>query len=372
MKLERRAGAEGVRPAICPVTDCVSTEITGLGQRFRKNAVRALGRRPHTYSALDLGTNNCRLLIAKPTRRGFRVVDAFSRIVRLGEGMGQSGEISAAAMDRAISALQVCAKKMQRRGVSRAHNVATAACRQAANGAAFAAKVLAETGIELNIISPAEEARLAVVGCLPLLDPSCRYALVFDIGGGSTELIWLELSNRRNPNILAWTSMSHGVVSLSEKYGSLEISADAYAAMVAEVCGHLQGFEDEHQLNQHFTSGKVQMLGMSGTVTTLAGVQMGLIRYDRKLVDGVSVSVQEMRAVARQLAGMNYAGRVAVPCIGQERADLVVAGCAILEAITDIWPAQHLRVADRGLREGILTMLMRQDDRRASARAVPS
>jgi len=324
--------------------------------------VRALGRWPHTYSALDLGTNNCRLLIAKPTRRGFRVVDAFSRIVRLGEGLGQTGELSAAAMDRAISALQVCAKKMQRRGVSRAHNVATAACRQAANGAAFAAKVLAETGIELNIISPAEEARLAVAGCLPLLDHTSRHALVFDVGGGSTELIWLDLANRRNPDILAWTSMSHGVVSLSEKYGGLEISSRAYAAMVAEVREHLYGFEQEHNLRQYFDAGAVQMLGMSGTVTTLAGVHMGLRRYDRSLVDGVWISVPEMRSVARELSGMDYDARVAVPCIGQDRADLVVAGCAILEAITDLWPAQKLRVADRGLREGILTMLMRQDD----------
>ncbi len=325
-----------------------------------------MGRWPHTYSALDLGTNNCRLLIAKPTRRGFHVVDAFSRIVRLGEGLGQSGELSAAAMDRAISALKVCAKKMQRRGVSRAHNVATAACRQAANGVGFAAKVLAETGIELDIISPAEEARLAVAGCLPLLDHTSRFALVFDVGGGSTELIWLDLANRRNPGILAWTSMSHGVVSLSEKYGGLEISRQSYVAMVAEVREHLQGFELEHNLRPHFDAGAVQMLGMSGTVTTLTGVHMGLRRYDRSQVDGVWVSVPEIRAVAQQLSGMDYNARVAVPCIGRERADLVVAGCAILEAITDLWPASALRVADRGLREGILTMLMRQDDRRSA------
>ncbi|MEQ1890076.1 MAG: Ppx/GppA phosphatase family protein [Alphaproteobacteria bacterium] len=367
MKSERRTGAVGVLPALGPVTDRVLTETTGPGQRFRKNAARALGRWPHTYSALDLGTNNCRLLIAKPTRRGFRVVDAFSRIVRLGEGLGQSGELSEAAMDRAISALKICAKKMQRRGVSRAHNVATAACRQAANGAAFAATVLAETGIELSIISPAEEARLAVAGCLPLLDHTSRYALVFDVGGGSTELIWLDQSNRRNPNILAWTSMAQGVVSLSEKHGGLEISRQSYEAMVAEVREQLQGFEREHNLRRHIDAQEVQLLGMSGTVTTLAGVHMGLRRYDRNLVDGVWVSVPEMRAVARQLSEMDYPERVAVPCIGQDRADLVVAGCAILEAITDLWPAKVLRVADRGLREGILTMLMRQDDRPAIA-----
>lgn len=362
MKSERRTVAVGARPASGPVMDYVRAETTHPDLRFRTQAARAIERWLHTYSALDLGTNNCRLLIAKPTRRGFRVVDSFSRIVRLGEGLGHSGELSDAAIDRAISALKICSHKMQQRGVSRAHNVATAACRQAANGAAFAARVLSETGIELNIISPAEEARLAVAGCLPLLDHTRRYALVFDVGGGSTELIWLNLAKRRNPEILAWTSMSQGVVSLSEKHGGPEISAPSYLAMVGEVRAHLEGFEKKHNLRPHFEAGDVQMLGMSGTVTTLAGVHMGLRRYDRSQVDGAWVPVPAIREVAQQLAGMDYNERVAVPCIGHERADLVVAGCAILEAIIDVWPASELRVADRGLREGILTMLMRQDD----------
>lgn len=352
----------GELPAFCPVTDRVLEKTTGLGQRFRDDAGSAQGRWAHIYSALDLGTNNCRLLIARPTRRSFRVVDAFSRIVRLGEGLGASGNLSPAAMERAIAALKICARKMHRRGVSRARNVATAACRQAGNAAVFTAQVLAETGIELHVISPAEEARLAVAGCLPLLDHGCRHALVFDIGGGSTELIWLDLANRRNPDIVAWTSMAHGVVSLSEKYGGMEISASSYRTMVEEVREHLLVFEKRYNLRPHFDEGTVQMLGMSGTVTTLAGVHMGLRRYERSVVDGVWTPVEEIRAVARQIAEMDYAGRIAIPCIGRERADLVVAGCAILEAITDLWPAKTLRVADRGLREGILTMLMRQED----------
>ncbi|MFZ5915282.1 MAG: Ppx/GppA phosphatase family protein [Pseudomonadota bacterium] len=338
-------------------------ETSGPERRNNGNALHAIGRWAHTYGALDLGTNNCRLLIARPTRRGFRVVDAFSRIVRLGEGVGQAGNLSPAAMERAIDALRICARKMQRRGVSRSHHVATAACRHAANASEFVAKVQAETGIELNIISPAEEARLAVAGCVPLLDPGSSHALVFDVGGGSTELIWLDLGERRHPVILAWTSMPQGVVSLSEKYGGAEISRDAYAAMREEVRAHLQGFEQSMGLRPSFAKGAVQMLGMSGTVTTLAGVHMGLRRYNRKLVDGVWVSVNEIRQVAQKLSGMNYAERVDVPCVGHERADLVVAGCAILEAITDMWPAENLRVADRGLREGILSLLMRHEDR---------
>lgn len=338
----------------------------GLGRRLRggaKFATRLLGERwTHTYSALDLGTNNCRLLIAKPARRGFRVVDGFSRIVRLGEGLGQSGELSQAAMERAIAALKICARKMQRRGVSRVRNVATAACRLAANQSEFSARVLAQTGIQLDVISAAEEARLAVAGCLPLLDRESRHALVFDVGGGSTELIWLGLANLHNPGILAWTSLPLGVVNLSEKYGGQVISSQAYAEMVAEVGDYLRDFELTHGLRRHFDAGGVQMLGLSGTVTTLAGVHMGLRQYDRSRVDGAWIPAGEIRAVSAQIAGMDYAARVASPCIGRERADLVIAGCAILEAITGLWPAKVLRVADRGLREGILTMLMRQDD----------
>lgn len=324
--------------------------------------LRPVNHRPQIYSALDLGTNNCRLLVARPTRRGFRVVDAFSRIVRLGEGLGQTGRLSDAAMDRAISALRVCARKMRRHRVSRTLNVATEACRLAENGDTFIARVRAETGIELTVISTREEANFAVAGCLPLLDSQCGNALVFDVGGGSTELIWLDLANVRDPEIISWTSMRHGVVTLSEKHGGIEISPSAYAAMVDDVAGQLRDFELQNNLQRYFARGGAQMLGMSGTVTTLAGVHMGLRRYDRSRVDGAWMMLQDLRDVSRKITAMQHRDRVANPCVGPERADLVVAGCAILEAITDIWPAERVRVADRGLREGILTTLMRQDE----------
>ena len=139
----------------------------------------------HTYGAVDLGTNNCRLLIARAVDGGFTVVDAFSRIVRLGEGVSQTGALSAVAMDRTIEALKVCAGKMQRRGVSLMRSVATEACRRAINGLEFLERSRAETGVDLEIISTAEEAKLAFSGCMPLLDRARPYAIVFDIGGGT-------------------------------------------------------------------------------------------------------------------------------------------------------------------------------------------
>jgi exopolyphosphatase/guanosine-5'-triphosphate,3'-diphosphate pyrophosphatase len=320
------------------------------------------GRWRHVYAAVDLGTNNCRLLVVRPMRRGFRVIDAFSRIVRLGEGVSTSGALSREAMDRTIEALKVCAAKIERSGVTRARHVATAACRTASNCPDFTARVMAETGLELDIISSAEEARLAVAGCASLLDPACRYALVFDIGGGSTELIWVRITPDCAPEILAWTSLSLGVVTLTECFGGAEMSHTRFADMVDFVRAELAAFDAAFEFDEAVPPDAIQLLGTSGTVTTLAGLHLGLERYDRRRVDGLWVSSAAMDQVIARLVGMSYAERRAQPCIGAGRADLVIAGCAILEAIKRTWPCDRLRVADRGLREGVLLGLMNEAD----------
>lgn len=307
-----------------------------------------------TYAALDLGTNNCRLLIARPSADGFTIVDAFSRIVRLGEGLGASGRLSDAAIERAIAALSVCADKLVRRGVHLSRAVATEACRRAENGREFVERVYRETGIALDIIDPGEEARLAVAGCHALLEKGDGPAMIFDIGGGSTELVEL-LPGEGAPAIADWISIPWGVVSLAESEpqdAPTEAERlDAYDRMkvrVAEALGAIELPAD----------GKLRLLGTSGTVTTLASVYLNLPSYERRAVDGLLVPIEAMRAIGRDLAGKSIAERAQVACIGQERADLVVAGCAILEAILDLWPAKRVGVADRGIREGILRSLM--------------
>jgi exopolyphosphatase / guanosine-5'-triphosphate,3'-diphosphate pyrophosphatase len=335
------------------------------------------------YGALDLGTNNCRLLIAKPSRRGFVVIDAFSRIIRLGEGVLSSGQLSNDAMKRTIDALRVCADKMRRRGVTRSRLIATEACRIATNGAEFIDRVSNETGLSLEIVGRETEAKLAVSGCSSLLDRKCDWALVFDIGGGSSELIWLDLKQlgrswRRSVNdragvqncIAAWTSLPIGVVSLAERHGGRDVSNDDYEAMVEDVMVALKGFESQHRFGDRIAQHSAHFLGTSGTVTTISGIHLKLPHYERSRVDGCWLTADDVRRVSNDLIAMSYAERVAQPCIGHERADLVLAGCAILEALLRIWPCQRLRVADRGLREGILTTLMAEDghDRRAQAR----
>ncbi|NSX89682.1 Ppx/GppA phosphatase family protein [Agrobacterium tumefaciens] len=317
------------------------------------------------YAALDLGTNNCRLLIAQPTRPGqFRVVDAFSRIVRLGEGLVSSGRLSDDAMDRAVEALKVCSAKLSGRPIRRMRLIATEACRAATNGEEFLARVTRETGLKLEIISRETEARLAVSGCASLVGREARSVVLFDIGGGSSEIAVIKVgenrSNRLANHITHWTSLPVGVVTLSERHGGRDVTPDVFAAMVREVEGLLDAFHcpplapQTHHEDFH-------LIGTSGTVTTLAGVHLDLPRYDRRKVDGLWLSDAEVTAMQDKLLAWDFAGRAANACIGPDRADLVLAGCAILEAIRRRWPARRMRVADRGLREGLLTDMMADD-----------
>lgn len=317
------------------------------------------------YAALDLGTNNCRLLVAKPEGASFRVVDAFSRIVRLGEGLAQTGRLSDAAMDRAVEALKVCRMKLRDRQVARARLIATEACRQAVNGGEFIARVKDETGLALEVVDRHTEAQLAAQGCVPLADPRARGVILFDIGGGSSELVWLlprgpgRHGGPPTAEILGWTSLPVGVVTLAERHEGKHVTREGFARMVDEVAAMIEPFAHRQAIQAQIEH--LHMLGTSGTVTTLAGVHLGLPKYDRRRVDGAWLGAGEVDVILEQLLDMTYEDRIAHPCIGAERADLVLAGCAILEGMRRHFPCQRLRVADRGLREGILVSLMRQD-----------
>jgi exopolyphosphatase/guanosine-5'-triphosphate,3'-diphosphate pyrophosphatase len=352
------------KPGLGPAFDRAPRRRPRWGRRSPERPDGAVGtdRGGATYAALDLGTNNCRLLVARPTGDGFRVVDAFSRIIRLGEGVSSSGRISDAAIDRAIAALSICRNKMKNRGVTRARLIATEACRAAQNGDEFRARVAGEVGLELEVIDRETEATLAATGCTPLIDPEAEGVVLFDIGGGSSELVRLDRSPRSRrgpplPQIRGWISLPHGVVTLAERHGGHVVTRESYDEMVKEVGSMIAPFANEHGRNM---SG-VHMLGTSGTVTTIAGVHLDLKRYDRNRVDGCWMNENEITTVVERLLAMSYDERVASPCIGAERADLVLAGCAILEAIRRAFPCPRLRVADRGLREGMLVQMMRDD-----------
>jgi len=353
----KSASARGARPA----------------QYRSRRGVRGLAPEEHV-AALDLGTNNCRLLVARPSRRGFIVIDAFSRVIKLGEGISRSGALSEQAMNRTIDALKVCAEKMIRRGVQRSRLIATEACRIANNADEFVARVRAETGLNLEIIDRETEARLAVSGCASLIDRQSDSALVFDIGGGSSELILLDLRcakdlpHRRSHDrlwaqecVAAWTSLPVGVVTLAEKFADRPMDQATFEAMVEEVLHALRGFDMEHGVSGRIADCDTHLLGTSGTATTIAGIHLGLEYYDRRRVDGCWLSADQVRAVSERLTAMKHEERVRQACIGRERADLIIAGAAILEALLRAWTCERLRVADRGLREGILATLMAED-----------
>jgi exopolyphosphatase/guanosine-5'-triphosphate,3'-diphosphate pyrophosphatase len=320
-----------------------------------------------TYAALDLGTNNCRLLIARPANEGFRIVDAFSRIVRLGEGLSQTGRLSEAAIARTLDALLVCRDKLVARDVARVRLVATEACRAAGNGAEFLARVEERTGLNLEVVDRETEAHLAAAGCASLADRRAASIVLFDIGGGSSELVWLASPPEAEPfvdtdlrdRVRAWASLKLGVVTLAEHFGGIDVSPQVFEEMVEFVAENLEAFTK--QTRAEHRCGHFHLLGTSGTVTTLAGVHLNLARYDRRRVDGLWMADWEIDCAMQRLRNMAYWERVSHGCIGPDRADLVLAGCAIFEAIRRAFPTNRIRIADRGLREGILMQLMSAD-----------
>ena len=372
-KRDARADAGSRKPSREKKRPAAATASTASGVNIAREQ-RPLHNQPparrQAYAALDLGTNNCRLLIARPSGENFTVIDAFSRVVRLGEGLAASGRLSDAAMERTLAALNVCAEKLRRRNVHLARSVATEACRRASNGEAFIDRVREETGIVLDIISAQEEARLAVLGCHILLENGVGPAVIFDIGGGSTELVLIEPGGPV-PRILDWLSVPYGVVSLTDSVrppdGTLEGRKARYGEMRACMTKAFAPFARRVR-DAARSEGPIRLLGTSGTVTTLASVHLELPQYDRRMVDGLIVPSDAMRSISQRLSVMSEAERGTQPCIGDDRANLVVAGCAILESIMDLWPAPELAVADRGIREGILRSLIAADTQGIHAR----
>jgi exopolyphosphatase/guanosine-5'-triphosphate,3'-diphosphate pyrophosphatase len=335
----------------------------GQLQQTREGLRAAPDQQQGVFAALDLGTNNCRMLVARPdagcdVHGGFRVVDSFSRITRLGEGVSASGRLSADAMDRTIDALKRCAEKMERRRVNASRQVATEACRRAANCAEFLERVTRETGLALEIISAQEEATLALKGCAALLDAAIPYALIFDIGGGSTEVLFVRVADHPALVVEGCISMPMGVVTVAEDCGGGDLCQRTYAAVTEKVQKMLEPLDAAHKITEKVKAGLTQMIGTSGTVTTLGGLHLGLERYDRAMVDGLHLPFDALTKATAALRGMNLQQRAAEPCIGWQRADLMLAGCAILDAICRMWPVGTLRIADRGLREGLLMDLI--------------
>ena len=332
--------------------------------KSRKNPHKSQSR--ETYAAIDLGTNNCRLLIVEPQGSSFKVIDSFSRIVRLGEGLESSNKLSADAMQRTIDALRVCAAKIRRHRVRWMRCVATEACRRAENGQAFINQIEKSTRLRFEIIDGKDEAELAAIGCGALFDRQFPHAIVFDIGGGSTEITCLSLKKGRY-ELQDMISLPLGVVRLSEKYDGKNMSQEIYTQIRDEAEKTIRSFAEKQTFHADNLN-DIQLIGTSGTVTTLAAIHKGLKKYNRNIVDGAVMKRGEVVAVIQSLMNMSHEERQNNNCIGKERADLVLSGCAVLEAIIGAWPLESLKIADRGIREGILLRLIRKTRRRQKIR----
>ena len=349
----------------------VKTELYKKKKKYLHNGKNDGFRKiqPPVFAAIDLGTTNCRLLVAAPTPHSFSVKETFSRITKLGEGLVTSGELSERAMKRTVSALKLCAKKLEKYKPEKVRFVATEACRRALNGADFIKRVKEETGLSLEIISFEEECRLAVAGCVPLINRNIRHALVFDIGGGSTEISWAKIDEAGRVKLEGMLSFPLGVITVSEAFTGKGLSSAGYRAVVRKVRSYLEPFEAEHSILEAIEQGDVQMIGTSGTVTTIGAFHLDLPYYNRSAVDGLALSFDDLAKAKRRLEKLPYAEKVAHPCIGPQRADLSLAGCAILQGICDMWPICEVTVADRGLREGLLLDLIRSGNGRVVGKA---
>ncbi|MDE3015518.1 MAG: Ppx/GppA family phosphatase [Pseudomonadota bacterium] len=328
-------------------------------------AGRIASPRDRIYAALDLGTNNCRLLIASAQPEGglaapaIKVFDSFSRIVRLGEGVSATGELSGDAMERTLAALLACKKKLGRYHITAARFVATEACRRARNGHEFLERVRKQTGLSIDIITSEEEAKLAFLGCSSLLTGASKRAIVFDIGGGSTELMWVDIGSGGSEHVIAdWLSIGFGVMNLADKFGGAGLADLAFGDMVNFLVQRIRPFDEANRISEIIGDAPVQLLSTSGTVTTLAAVHLGLPRYDRSRIDGIAMPVADIRDTVQKLLTMRPSERFNHPCIGPDRADFILSGCAIFEAISSLWPQGAITIADRGVREGIILSLM--------------
>ncbi|WP_417587848.1 Ppx/GppA phosphatase family protein [Pararhodobacter oceanensis] len=336
------------------------------------------------YAALDLGTNSCRMLVARPKGPQFEVVDSFSRSVELGTGLEATGRLGHGPMARTVQALRICRRKLDDHKVKRMRLVATEACRRAHNSNEFIRKIQRETGLRLEIIPTEEEARLAVISCAPLVAPETEQLLVIDIGGGSTELVWIDLSEvapearreailgiRLGPvarpgvrstlgqaKVVDWISVPLGVATLREQFTDVDSDAARFALMSWQFEEHLQGFLP-YQTPAPLAN--FQIIGTSGTVTTVAASFLGLRRYDRNKVDGLTMTSLQVDTVIRDYLTLGPEGRRSDPRIGRERHGLIMSGAAILQALTRVWPTEVMSVADRGLREGLLYAQMSHD-----------
>lgn len=324
--------------------------------------LRRMRKRNHelneVFAAIDLGTNSCRLLVGKYDGH-LRIIDSYSKVVRLGENIQLNNELSQEAIERTLKALQICMEKVLGNRVTHLRAVTTEACRRASNSYDLLNRAKSELNLELEVITSHEEANLAISGCANMFQRNIPYVIAFDIGGGSTEVMWVKLKEGTpNFEVIDLISLPFGVVTLSDQFGSFATSPQIYTQIREKVAHDLDAFAARNNIQRFMEKKQVQMVGTSGTVTTLAAIHLKLQRYDRYMIDGIYLRMENIREITQYVLNMPVKQRNLHPSIGVGRSDLVITGSAILEGICDTFEVPYIRVADRGVREGILMGLI--------------
>jgi exopolyphosphatase/guanosine-5'-triphosphate,3'-diphosphate pyrophosphatase len=290
-------------------------------------------------ATIDIGTNTVLLLVAeRDGEAGLRPVVERATITRLGEGVDRTHRLAPAAIARTVECIADYGRSVRELGVERVAVVGTSAMRDASGGEEIRAAVRAHVGVDARVISGDEEARLTFRGALSGLTTSDAELAVFDIGGGSTEVV---LGRRvEGRHVISWArSFDVGSVRLTERHGEDRV---AIQRAVREVFASVPPLP-----------GAGEPVGIAGTMTTLAAVSMQLVPYDGARVHGHVMTRQELEAVLDRIAALDVESRRGVPGMEPKRADVIVAGAVIAVSLLDRWGATTMRISDRGVRWGL-------------------
>jgi exopolyphosphatase/guanosine-5'-triphosphate,3'-diphosphate pyrophosphatase len=319
--------------------------------------------------------------------RRLKVIDSFAKIISLGEGIKQTGVLSEEAIERTIVALRACKKKLDSHRIYKMRAVATEACRQASNTKSLIERVNSEIGVDLEVISPQEEARLVLKGCSGVISDEKNYGILMDIGGGSTEVVWLKINKgmtRPTISVIDSISLPFGVVTISDTYTHSKNNQEIYTVLRKNILSTIDTFMKKNNIRTNFSKGDVQVITSSGTTTTLGSLTLGLSTYDRSSVDGKDFSSKKIVEVGEELLSRYLSSTPTTVKLGKEknfitnkffdhvldksseefkifaynRMGLLAAGVVIINSILESIGDCLVRIADRGVREGILYDLM--------------
>lgn len=327
-----------------------------MENKLHKDAEKKAVRDAKKYfAAIDLGSRNCRTIVGCQSKAGaFEYIETYSKSVSLADGVAASKKLSRKSMDRTIEALAFCSKVLSRYAGLTYLAVATDAMRRAENASVFIKRVKRELGLIISIITPQEEAYYAALGCIEVLSLETEIFVVFDIGGGSSEIALCRQKSDKDIELIDSLSIPYGVINLLESKDHLTFSG--YSNLVQKISDLSRDFLNQYATTLDFVN-NFQCIGTSGTTTTVAALNMNLRFYDREKINDSILQFSEILKTVHYVQSLSEDERKLHPYISQSNEDLVLGGLTILEGIVRGLPASTITVTDRGVRDGVVYAL---------------